>query len=65
MILSVYYFNAMNNLQQLYRIKLHFEFEERSKISWLVLFMELIDIYSVNLTNPVNTFCGQNTVIDC
>jgi hypothetical protein len=30
------------------------------KISWLILFMEIIAAYSGNHTKPINMLCGQN-----
>jgi hypothetical protein len=30
-------------------------------ISWLMLFKEIITVYSGNHTKPTDTFCGQNT----
>jgi hypothetical protein len=35
-----------------------------TKITWLVLFMDIITVYSENHTKPINTVCGKNTVID-
>jgi hypothetical protein len=31
-----------------------------TKINWLMLFNEIIDVYSKNHTKPTNTLCGQN-----
>jgi hypothetical protein len=31
-----------------------------TKISWLTLFKEVIDVYSENHTKPANTLCGEN-----
>jgi hypothetical protein len=31
-----------------------------TKVNWLMLFTEIIAIYSENHTKPINTFCGQN-----
>jgi hypothetical protein len=31
-----------------------------SKISWLMLFREIIAVYPENHTKPINTFCGQS-----
>jgi hypothetical protein len=31
-----------------------------TKISFLVLFREIIAVYSENHTKPINTLCGQN-----
>jgi hypothetical protein len=30
-------------------------------INWLTLFKEIIAVYSVNHTKPINTLCGQVT----
>jgi hypothetical protein len=31
-----------------------------TKISWLTLFKKIIDFYTDNQTEPINTLCGQN-----
>jgi hypothetical protein len=31
-----------------------------TKINWLMLFREIIAVYSENHTRPINTLCGQN-----
>jgi len=31
-----------------------------TKISWLMLFSEIIAVHSENHMKPINTFCGQN-----
>jgi hypothetical protein len=32
-----------------------------TKINWLMLFKEIIPVYSENHMKPINTLCGQNT----
>jgi hypothetical protein len=32
-----------------------------TKISWLMLFREIIAVYFENHTNEINTLCGQKT----
>jgi hypothetical protein len=34
------------------------------KISWSMLFREITVVYSENHRKPINTLCGQNTVIE-
>jgi hypothetical protein len=31
-----------------------------TKINWLTLFKDMIDVYNENHTKPINTLCGQN-----
>jgi hypothetical protein len=33
------------------------------KIIWLILFREIITVYSENHKQPINTLCGQNAEI--
>jgi hypothetical protein len=35
-----------------------------TKINWLMLFKEIIPVYSENHTNPINSLCGQNEGLD-
>jgi hypothetical protein len=34
-----------------------------TKINWLMLFREIIAVYSENHTEPIHTLCGQNAEI--
>jgi hypothetical protein len=35
--------------------------QKKMEINWLILFKEIITVYSVNRMRSINTFCGQNT----
>jgi hypothetical protein len=35
-----------------------------TKINWVMLFKQIVTVYTENHTEQINTLCGQNAVID-
>jgi hypothetical protein len=53
-------FEAEARLNMIFSPYLETQHVPISEVNWLMLFKEMIIIYTENHTKPINTLCGQN-----